>query len=666
MEKSKKVKTFLIATICLILMFLGILLCYNSKQIVISSKSGQTSAIKSDSQIGTVRIKYVDSTGKNVSPEETVTGKIGEWYTTSRKQVASYKAYGDEPINKKGYFSEDDDVIEYVYEKISSAKTTSIDENNQITIAVENEKSRSEYDLIVKGICSEKNEKLSGAMFKVCKDTLQIKDGVTKKGEFYVGTVTARDESSSVYSIETDNSLVGYKSKLQDVLNINIERMWNEDKSKYEISLEYDKSLDGVKVELKDNQIIVTIDYDYIGGIPTKPETPEIPEKPENPEKPDDKDEAKEIDLGIEYFLNKINDTIIEDRASEIKLESNKLKIVKGNKDKVSVENNDKLNFIARIYNNSNFDSEIGFVKINIPQGLEFDLSNTINQENSWKMYIEYEDGFIQETDDTKKANVILSDKFINESLGKIGDEVSYKDLEVAFIVSESSLVDIRDIENKARVIPNEKDVNEENNISSEYLYVKYFDLDVTKYIEKIDITAGNKTVTKTIGIDSNKKLPKIEIHSKKINGAKLNITYGIKVENIGEISGLALEVTDFIPEGFKFNQSENPDWYLDGSVLKTTILNSTMLNPGESKILNLTLEWNLDGEHLGERTNQAKITNYYNESDSIDITEDNLSKSPLLVTVSTGIAVYTGIVLAISGVIAIGILTLKKYGRKE
>lgn len=663
MEKSKKLKSFLIAIICLILMFLGILLCYNSKQVSFSSKSGQISEIKSDSEVGTITIKYIDSSGKRIAPEETITGKIGDWYTTSRKQIASYKAYGDEPINKKGYYSDTDDVIEYVYEKTSSVKTTSIDENNQITIAVENEKSRSEYDLIVNGICSEKNQKLSGAMIKICKDTLQIKDGVTRNGEFYGGTITARDEGSSVYSIETEDTLIGYKSKLQENFNIIIKRTWNQEKSKFEITLEYDQGIDGVKVEQKDNQIIVTIDYDYKGGIPSKPEEPETPEKPDDP---GNNDEVKEIDLGIEYFLNKINNEIVEGRVPEIKIESNQIKVIKGNKEKVSVQNNDKLNFIARVYNNSNFDGEIGFVKINIPKGLEFDLSNQINQENSWKMYIEYEDGFMQETNDTKKANVILSNKFINETLQKISNEVSYKDLEVGFIVSESSLVNSRDIENMARVITNEKDINEENNISSEYLYVKYFDLDITKYIEKIDVITDGKTTTKNIGIDSNEKLPKIEVHSKKINSTKLNITYGIKAKNIGEIAGLALEITDFIPDGFIFNETENPDWYLDGNVLKTTILNSEILNPGEEKILYLTLEWNLNENSLGERTNQVKITNYYNESDSIDITEENISKSPVIVSISTGIAVYTGIVFIVSGIIAIGVLTLKKYGRKE
>lgn len=663
MEKSKKLKSFLIAIICLILMFLGILLCYNSKQVSFSSKSGQISEIKSDSEVGTMTIKYIDSSGKRIAPEETITGKIGDWYTTSRKQIASYKAYGDEPINKKGYYSDTDDVIEYVYEKTSSVKTTSIDENNQITIAVENEKSRSEYDLIVNGICSEKNQKLSGAMIKICKDTLQIKDGVTRNGEFYGGTITARDEGSSVYSIETEDTLIGYKSKLQENFNIIIKRTWNQEKSKFEITLEYDQGIDGVKVEQKDNQIIVTIDYDYKGGIPSKPEEPETPEKPNDP---DNNDEVKEIDLGIEYFLNKINNEIVEGRAPEIKIESNQIKVIKGNKEKVSVQNNDKLNFIARVYNNSNFDGEIGFVKINIPKGLEFDLSNQINQENSWKMYIEYEDGFMQETNDTKKANVILSNKFINETLQKISNEVSYKDLEVGFIVSESSLVNSRDIENMARVITNEKDINEENNISSEYLYVKYFDLDITKYIEKIDVITDGKTTTKNIGIDSNEKLPKIEVHSKKINSTKLNITYGIKAKNIGEIAGLALEITDFIPDGFIFNETENPDWYLDGKVLKTTILNSEILNPGEEKILYLTLEWNLNENSLGEKTNQVKITNYYNESDSLDITEENISKSSVIVSISTGIAVYTGIVFIVSGIIVIGVLTLKKYGRKE
>ena len=52
-----------------------------------------------------ITIKYIDTQGNALLPEEIIKGKIGEWYKTDRIDIPCYRAYGDEPINKKRIFS---------------------------------------------------------------------------------------------------------------------------------------------------------------------------------------------------------------------------------------------------------------------------------------------------------------------------------------------------------------------------------------------------------------------------------------------------------------------------------------------------------------------------------------------------------------------------------
>ena len=46
-------------------MFLGILLCYNSETVNFTKQSAETTMVKADSKIGTIKIQYVDTTGKS-------------------------------------------------------------------------------------------------------------------------------------------------------------------------------------------------------------------------------------------------------------------------------------------------------------------------------------------------------------------------------------------------------------------------------------------------------------------------------------------------------------------------------------------------------------------------------------------------------------------------
>lgn len=771
MEKSKKLKIFLIAVVCLVLMFLGILFCYNSETINFTKQNAETTMVKSDSKIGTIKIQYVDTTGKSIAKEENVSGKVGEWYETKRKKIPSYRAFGDEPLNKKGYYSENEAVVKYVYETISTPATTSIDENNEITISVENERTRAEYDFWVKTVCTQTNEIVDEADLEISNNSSLIKTGITNKGELYVGTVTVKDEATSIYSIKATEAN-GYASLLNTQFDLKVIKKWNESNKKFEISLDYDKSIEGiVNVELNSkNQIIVTIDYkelegkysmnivtkdletsetvygakfkikslskeyskdivmendvENIGDFELSKETEviefyeieqieaaegydEIIKEPivievrkvYNPEKKKYEvdviyDESliyvevivgedgtitiivscaknKDTDLGIELFLNKINEEKLEGREPEfIYNEETGLTEIKGKIDRVSIQNNDVVNFTARVYNNSESEVNGGTVVIAIPNGLSFDPNNSLNQENEWKMYIEDAKGLLEATTDVNKANVIVSKKLTSQKISafnpKARSNMSYLDLEVVFKTTEDILDETRNIELLAQVTTSDNDLHEENNKNSEYLYVKYFDLQITKYIEKIEINIEGKTAIKEFGFDKKDKLAKLEFQAKKLNATKLDVLYAIKVENIGEIPGLVQEITDFLPEGFTFDSSKNPDWYKDEQDLKTTILNAELLNPGESRTIYIDLDWQLDEENLGARTNQAKITQYHNMSDSKDITAENVSSSIMIATIATGLMVYTGIIIAIVAIIIVGITILKKYRRKE
>lgn len=771
MEKSKKLKIFLIAVVCLVLIFLGILFCYNLETINYAKRNAETTMVKSDSKIGKIKIQYIDTTGKNIAKEEIISGKVGEWYETKRKNIPSYRAYGDEPLNKKGYYSENDNIVKYVYEMISTPATTTIDENNEITIAVENQRTRAEYDFFVKTICSETKEVVDNASLKIYKDSEEIKFSNTNKGELYVGTVTVKDEVSTIYSIETLEA-EGYSSLLNNKLDLKINKIWNDLENKFDITLDYDKENAGIiNVELNSkNQILITIDYkelegkysmnivtkdvntnetvfgakfkvkslnssyskdvvienevQNIGDFELSKETSVIEyyeieqveaaegynkiikepiiievRKVYNPEKKKYEvdvvyDESliyvevivgddgtitiivscaknQNTDLGIEFFLNKINDENIEGREPEFSYnQNNELNEIKGKTDNVTVQNNDVVNFTARVYNNSDSEVEGGAVLIKIPNGLTFAPNNTINQENEWKMYIESSNGTLEETTDSSKANTILSKKLLSQKIpafnAKARTSISYLDLQIVFKVEESTIKDIRNLEIIAELISLVNDLHSENNKNSEYLYIKYFDLGITKYIEKIEMYSDGKKAIKEIGFDKKDTLTKLEIQAKKINATKLKILYAIKVENIGEIPGLAQEITDYLPEGLTFNQAENQDWYLEDKVLKTTILNTEILNPGDSKTIYVSLEWDLDDKKLGTRVNEAKVTKYHNSSNSEDITNENISSSTIIVTVATGLIVYTGIIIAIISTIILGIAILKKYGRKE
>ncbi|MFG5501659.1 MucBP domain-containing protein, partial [Enterococcus faecalis] len=80
-----------------------------------------------------IHIRYVDEDGQEVSPNETLQGKLGDPYNTIAKEIPEWKLK-DIPKNATGIFTEDMQEIVYVYEREKNdglIKVNYVDEDGQ-------------------------------------------------------------------------------------------------------------------------------------------------------------------------------------------------------------------------------------------------------------------------------------------------------------------------------------------------------------------------------------------------------------------------------------------------------------------------------------------------------------------------------------------------------
>lgn len=764
MNGNRKRIIGLICGICIVIV--TILLVFVTKQNIKSSNVGiEQKTLSEAGKVSTIKIVYVDNDG-NTLFEDSTTGNVGEWYTTSRKSIEGYSAFGDEPLNKNGYFTDQETIITYVYQKGVPAKTT-INEDNQVYIDINNHKSIREYQMRIKSVYTDngQTENVDGAQYKISKDSEEIKVGNTKNGELYVGTITVRNETTATYTIEEIDNAEGYIKKVKNPFDVKVIKTWNEDLAKYEASLEYDNSVEGVNVELNENdEIIVTFEHEKIsskysmsivnvdeatgnkidgaefkvtkannefvkevkivsgiadvGEFEVSKETnttetyyieqlapadgynnmmdksfelqvtkvydsekgvynielaydtsianvsAELDESGNIIIKVVSNKENIEQDLAIKYFITSV-DSESKFRAPTAVVDENGNVTFTESKEVVNVANNQEVTLEAYLYNLKLEDTIGELIKIDIPNGFKYDETNETNLTYNWKMYKKNESGLLVKTEDASEAQYIISDYLDGKTIPgfnyKNSETPNHESVKAVFTIDEKNLAADRKITNTAEVIASSDDINKDNNKSSEYLYVNYFDLSIEKFIESIDITTDGVTEKRSLGIDKKDELVKIDVASKKVDLTQLNVLYGLKVSNIGEIPGRALEVTDYLPEGFTFNAEKNPDWYLDGNIVKTTILNNEILNPGESKIIYVTLDCNLSKDSMGKKVNNAEISLYYNKYDAQDVTDDNTDSKEILVTIKTGAVTYTLITLAILSVVLIVVFTKKQ-----
>ena len=197
------------------------------------------------------------------------------------------------------------------------------------------------------------------------------------------------------------------------------------------------------------------------------------------------------------------------------------------------------------------------------------------------------------------------------------------------------------------------------------------FDFKLDKMVSKVTVT-NTKLDTKTYEYNSNFAM--VSLLNTYVEYSTVLIEYNITVTNEGKIAGYVEEIIDYIPEGMAFSSDLNTNWYLgsDGN-LYTTSLANTLIEPGESKTVTLTLTRKMTGENTGTVVNTAEISKVYNEYglEDGDSTpgnkkdgEDDISTATTLLTMSTGkeIASFLGITLGTIAIVGLAVFIIKKY----
>ena len=182
------------------------------------------------------------------------------------------------------------------------------------------------------------------------------------------------------------------------------------------------------------------------------------------------------------------------------------------------------------------------------------------------------------------------------------------------------------------------------------------FDLKIDKTISKVTVQTSKGTTSENY---NNVDLAKAEIAAKYLSGATVYVEYTITVSNIGDLSGYAKKIVDYIPEGMTFNSAleVNSDWYtgLDGN-LYTDVLENTEIKSNDSASVKLVLVKQMTEENTGITNNQAEIYEDYNTYGISDINstpankaqgENDLSAADMIISVKTGeVFVYISVII--------------------
>lgn len=401
-------------------------------------------------------------------------------------------------------------------------------------------------------------------------------------------------------------------------------------------------------------------------------------------------------------------------------------------KDPLWVKNGSKVEYTIRVYNEGSEDGYAYEVSDDIPNGLVFEADDATNKAYGWVMYremtegdeniakediIEYNGKKYVITTKAEEATMIRT-RYLEKTLIKAFDPetktLSYADVKVVFTIKEPKDFDKDSvIINQAQITedsgddedstPNEWQDEDDEDI--EKVRIPIFDLSLLKWVTQSVVTVNGKTTTTNTGFKPNKGLTestgegirnnnepepiaKVELDKKKLNKTVVKFVYKIRVTNEGEIPGYATEVTDYIPEGLEFHVEDGNNkqygWVKSGDdKIVTRALETVLLNPGESKELEITFRWINSEKNLGQKINIAEISedaNDYN-TDDIDSTpnnrenpykeeqEDDDDFALVILSIKTGATQFMSYFTLITITLAIvggGIILIKKYVLKS
>lgn len=409
------------------------------------------------------------------------------------------------------------------------------------------------------------------------------------------------------------------------------------------------------------------------------------------------------FDLALRKFITKVNTLDYNNRYPNLSLgEDGNIKY-EHTKEPVLVANGNIVTYTIRIYNEGTMAGYASEITDDLPEGLVFLPENETNVEYRWKMIDK--DG--NKTDKVEEAKKITTDylskdqekeeganllKGFNKKAGLSDTNPDHRDVKIAFKVTEPNTSD-RILINTAEIsedtdeegdpvddvdsTPDNGDPDEDD-IDIEKVRVKYFDLALKKWVSQAIVKEQGKdeviTETGHTGDENPEPVVKVDLKAKDINKVTVKFRYKIKVTNEGEIEGYVKEIKDYIPDGLRFNQADNPKWtQLSEKEVVTDQCKDLLLKPGESTTVEIVLTWENSGDNLGLKVNWAEISKDYNEYEDtpdIDSTpnnkkpgEDDIDQAPVILAIKTGeLRIYFTLAGIILVTLAGGIILIKKF----
>lgn len=409
------------------------------------------------------------------------------------------------------------------------------------------------------------------------------------------------------------------------------------------------------------------------------------------------------FDLALRKFITKVNTLDYNNRYPSLSMGDDGNIKYDHTKEPVLVANGNIVTYTIRIYNEGTMAGYASEVTDDLPEGLVFLPENETNKEYRWKMIDE--DG--NETDKVEEAKKITTDylskdqekeeganllKGFNKKAGLSDTNPDHRDVKIAFKVTEPNTSD-RILINTAEIsedtdeegdpvddvdsTPGNEDPDEDD-IDIEKVRVKYFDLALKKWVSQAIVKEQGKdeviTETGHTGDENPEPVVKVDLKAKDINKVTVKFRYKIKVTNEGEIEGYVKEIKDYIPDGLRFNQADNPKWtQLSEKEVVTDQCKDLLLKPGESTTVEIVLTWENSGDNLGLKVNWAEISKDYNEYEDtpdIDSTpnnkkpgEDDIDQAPVILAIKTGeLRIYFTLAGIILVTLAGGIILIKKF----
>ena len=350
-----------------------------------------------------------------------------------------------------------------------------------------------------------------------------------------------------------------------------------------------------------------------------------------------------EQELGDEWRVTETTGTYL----CENKKTGNKFKVTAGGEiTDEEIENEDKLIINCKIVE-TNLEGETGKRIFFIPQsGFDYQKEFCEFASKETKVTINsVEDGWekIAEQGEITPGEMV---KALNSDWGLTGENELSIDEWTRLYALMNKLQN-----NKATIKFNGKNVGDDEAPA----FATAFESEDTKLERtpiKVTVTVtenGEEKITETghKAEDDPEEVVKVDLKKRKINSVEIKFRYSIRITNEGEIAGAATEISDYIPDGLKFVQEDNPDWRESEGKVVTNKLAGTTLQPGESAEVEIILTWINSDKNMGVMMNTAEINKDHNKYDSRDIDstpgnkdleEDDLGqKAQILLTVKTG-----------------------------